>query len=187
MVPLTASRRLTCPSTLFCQVGELESSKSAMKTLAPEFSALMIILRSTGPVISTRRSSRSVRNGRDRPLALADARGLREEVGHAAVVDFLLPDPSSSQEFPAAAFELSRQPGEEGAGFRGENLRFSFRVGECCCAHTVSIVRLGKLIPQGRSQRTTRPLRTSALAKLGPGVSTWPSGFTSGGVPEPRG
>ena len=33
---------------LFSQVGELESSKSAMKTLAPEFSALMIILRSTG-------------------------------------------------------------------------------------------------------------------------------------------
>ena len=30
-----------------------------MKTLAPELSALMIILRSTGPVISTRRSSRS--------------------------------------------------------------------------------------------------------------------------------
>ncbi len=43
----------------FCQVGELESSKSAMKTLAPELSALMIIFRSTGPVISTRRSRRS--------------------------------------------------------------------------------------------------------------------------------
>ncbi len=28
-----------------------------MNTFAPEFSALMIILRSTGPVISTRRSS----------------------------------------------------------------------------------------------------------------------------------
>src|SRR5881628_1437539 len=44
---------------LFAQVGELASSKSAMKTLAPELSALMIILRSTGPVISTRRSARS--------------------------------------------------------------------------------------------------------------------------------
>src|SRR6266496_1426299 len=59
MVPSTASRRLSWPSRLFCQVGEFESSKSAMKTLAPEFSALMIILRSTGPVISTRRSTRS--------------------------------------------------------------------------------------------------------------------------------
>jgi hypothetical protein len=38
------------------QVGALESSKSAMKTLAPELSALMTILRSTGPVISTRLS-----------------------------------------------------------------------------------------------------------------------------------
>ena len=44
---------------LLLQVGELASSKSAMKTLAPEFSALITILRSTGPVISTRRSSRS--------------------------------------------------------------------------------------------------------------------------------
>ena len=30
-----------------------------MKTFAPELSALIIIFRSTGPVISTRRSSRS--------------------------------------------------------------------------------------------------------------------------------
>ena len=38
-------------------VGEFESSKSAMNTVAPEFSALITILRSTGPVISTRRSA----------------------------------------------------------------------------------------------------------------------------------
>ena len=37
-------------------MGALESSKSAMYTLAPELRALMTILRSTGPVISTRRS-----------------------------------------------------------------------------------------------------------------------------------
>src|SRR5207302_883891 len=46
-------------STQFFHVGEFASSKSAMKTCAPEFSALIIILRSTGPVISTRRSRRS--------------------------------------------------------------------------------------------------------------------------------
>ena len=40
----------------FSQVGELASSKSAMKTFAPELRALIIIFRSTGPVISTRRS-----------------------------------------------------------------------------------------------------------------------------------
>jgi hypothetical protein len=55
----TASMRLICPVIWFDQVGELASSKSAMNTFAPEFRALMIILRSTGPVISTLRSSRS--------------------------------------------------------------------------------------------------------------------------------
>ncbi len=43
---------------MLSQVGELASSKSAMKTLAPELRALIIIFRSTGPVISTRRSRR---------------------------------------------------------------------------------------------------------------------------------
>ena len=56
----TASIRLLWPSSWLSQVGESESSKSAMKTYAPELSALMTILRSTGPVISTRRSSRSL-------------------------------------------------------------------------------------------------------------------------------
>ena len=51
-----ASRRFTWPSITLRQVGEVESSKSAMKTFAPELSALITILRSTGPVISVRRS-----------------------------------------------------------------------------------------------------------------------------------
>src|SRR5213083_1068064 len=59
MVRRTASRRLICPSTMLCQVGQFASSKSAMKVEAPEFSALITILRSVGPVSSTRRSSRS--------------------------------------------------------------------------------------------------------------------------------
>ena len=41
-----------------------------MNTLAPEFSALMTILRSTGPVISTRRSLRSAGIGATDQLAL---------------------------------------------------------------------------------------------------------------------
>jgi len=41
------------------QEGALESSKSAMNTLAPELRAFITILRSGGPVISTRLSSRS--------------------------------------------------------------------------------------------------------------------------------
>src|SRR5208282_783442 len=44
-------------------VGEWASSKSAMKTRAPELRALMIIFRSTGPVISTLRSVRSAGAG----------------------------------------------------------------------------------------------------------------------------
>ena len=63
IVPRTASARFSWPSTTLSQVGESASSKSAMKTRAPELSALIIILRSTGPVISTRRSSRSAGGG----------------------------------------------------------------------------------------------------------------------------
>jgi hypothetical protein len=47
---------LSWPLTIFAHVGELESSKSAMNVLAPEFNALMTIFLSVGPVISTRRT-----------------------------------------------------------------------------------------------------------------------------------
>src|SRR3954468_8530538 len=55
----TAWVQLSWPAIALAQGGESASSKSAMKTLAPELSALIIIFRSTGPVISTRRSFRS--------------------------------------------------------------------------------------------------------------------------------
>ena len=58
-----ASIRFAWPPTTFIQVGEFASSKSAMKPRAPEFRALMTIFRSTGPVISTRRSRRSCGGG----------------------------------------------------------------------------------------------------------------------------
>ena len=57
---------------MLANMGDVASSKSAMKTVAPEFSALTIILRSTGPVISTRRSSRSLGDRRDLPVAVAN-------------------------------------------------------------------------------------------------------------------
>ena len=50
----------------FCQVGEFESSKSAMNIRAPELRALMTIFRSTGPVISTRRSCSAAGTGSTR-------------------------------------------------------------------------------------------------------------------------
>ncbi len=43
---------------MFSQSGVFASSKSASQTFAPELSALMVIFRSVGPVISTRRSTR---------------------------------------------------------------------------------------------------------------------------------
>ena len=109
MVPRTASRRLTWPSRLLFQVGELESSKSAMKTLAPELSALMIILRSTGPVISTRRSSRSAGMGATVHSLLADGCGLGQKIGQCAGVDLLLADLAARQKFLAARFERDRE------------------------------------------------------------------------------
>ena len=51
---------------MLAQVGEFESSKSAMNPRAPELSALMTILRVVGPVISTRRSWSASGTGADR-------------------------------------------------------------------------------------------------------------------------
>ena len=85
-----ASRRLMWPSMRLLQVGVFESSKSAMNTLAPEFNALMIILRSTGPVISTRRSSKSAGKRSHLPVALADFGGLRQEIGALTGIESLL-------------------------------------------------------------------------------------------------
>ena len=58
-----------------------------MNTLAPEFSALMIILRSTGPVISTRRSSRSAGIGATRQSPSRMARVSAQEIGRLAGVE----------------------------------------------------------------------------------------------------
>ena len=51
------------PAITLAQGGDRASSKSAMNTLAPELRALIIIFRSTGPVISTLRLSRSAGAG----------------------------------------------------------------------------------------------------------------------------
>src|SRR5215210_561511 len=59
MVRSIASFMLSWLSSMLCQVGQLASSKSAIQQLAPELSAFMVILRSGGPVSSTRRSCRS--------------------------------------------------------------------------------------------------------------------------------
>ena len=93
------------PSTRFDQVGEFASSKSAMKTCAPELSALITIFRSVGPVISTRRSCEVGRRLGDLPVALADVLRLREEVGHLAGEQALLPRGSRGEQLLAPAAE----------------------------------------------------------------------------------
>jgi len=47
IVRRTASRRLTWPSIMLCQVGQFASSKSAMNVEAPQLTALITILRSS--------------------------------------------------------------------------------------------------------------------------------------------
>ena len=70
---------------MFSHSGVLASSRSASQTFAPELSALIVILRSVGPVISTRRSTRPGRRvGHPPRVVLADVLGLGEEVQRAA-------------------------------------------------------------------------------------------------------
>ena len=92
----------------------MASSKSAMNTLAPELSALITILRSTGPVISTRRSARSAGRRCDLPVAVADVGGLGQEVGHLAGVDPCAAAPArAASKFLAAGVEAAVQVGDE--------------------------------------------------------------------------
>jgi hypothetical protein len=83
-----------------------------MNTRAPELSALMIILRSTGPVISTRRVLQVVRRRRHRPVAVADSARLGEEVGaRAAQRGPALP--AARRTLAAARLEAPRQLRDE--------------------------------------------------------------------------
>ena len=108
-----ASRRLMWPSSRLFHVGVLESSKSAMKTFAPELSALMIILRSTGPVISTRRSRISAGRG---ATVHADSRMERvssRKFGLLAGVESLLPLLACVEQLLAAGVEGALQVHDE--------------------------------------------------------------------------
>ena len=106
----------------FSHVGEFASSKSAMNTLAPELSALITILRSTGPVISTRRSAISSGNGAIRQSPSRTSRGLREEVGQLARREPRRAlGPSREQLAPALA-ELALEVGQELDRLRREDV-----------------------------------------------------------------
>ena len=97
----------------FSHVGELASSKSAMNTLAPELSALITILRSTGPVISTRRSAISSGDGATCQSPLADVARLGQEVGQLARREARCAlDPAREHLAPPLA-ELALEVGQE--------------------------------------------------------------------------
>ena len=121
IVRRTASETLRCPSTTFVHVGEFASSKSAMKTRAPELNALIIIFRSTGPVISQRRSCRSGGRRRDAPVAFPDVPRLRQEARQRAGVELELARvapleqllPCRVQFAMEAPDEVERLPGQD--------------------------------------------------------------------------
>jgi len=105
-----------------------ESSKSAMNTLAPELSALMIILRSTGPVISTRRSRMSL-GRRHRPLGFAHLPGFLKKVRLLASVKLFLPFvPRLEQRF-APRVEGALQIDDKRNRIRREDLLIAFAHG----------------------------------------------------------
>ena len=105
---------------MLAQVGELASSKSVMNTRAPELSALMTILRSVGPVISTRRSWMSAGVGAT-VQSVPDVFGFRQEIGPLATVQRGLALVAAGEEFVAPVAEFPVQRGDEGHRFRRED------------------------------------------------------------------
>jgi hypothetical protein len=93
-----------------------------MKTFAPELRALIIILRSTGPVISTRRSRRSPASGATchslsrSPLGAVQKLGdnVGGEIGEAPF--------AARQELVAGVAQAAVEAGDEAQGFGGEDL-----------------------------------------------------------------
>ena len=74
------------PSTMLRHVGAFASSKSAMKPSAPELSALIVILRSVGPVISTQRCCMSAGTGAtvQSPSLISRVSGRKSSISPAA-------------------------------------------------------------------------------------------------------
>jgi hypothetical protein len=87
----------------------VESSKSAMNTLAPEFSALMIILRvdRSGDLDTT--VPDRFRNLGDAPLAFADVPGLGQKVGQLAGIEARLAFAAGREQAAAARFKTAMQ------------------------------------------------------------------------------
>ena len=84
-----------------------------MKTRAPELSALIIILRSTGPVISQRRSSQIGRRWGDPPVAGADRPRPRVEARILTGVEPRLPVAAALQQLEPSRVQRAVQTVDE--------------------------------------------------------------------------
>ena len=108
---------------MLSQSGVLASSKSASHTLAPEFSALIVIFLSVGPVISTRRSIRPGAGGATRQeVSLRIASVLVQEVERAAGRQLVLAPGPGLQQLVAALAELAVQHGYQVERLGGQDL-----------------------------------------------------------------
>ena len=81
----------------------------------------MIILASTGPVISTRRRCSAGGTGATFQSPFADVRGFRQEVGHFAGVDAGLARDAGLQQFLAACLEGAVQLGDQRQRIMGQD------------------------------------------------------------------
>ena len=104
---------LIWPWIWFVHSGEFESSKSVMYESAPELKALMTILASTGPVISTRRQCSAGGTGAIFQSPARIVRGRGEEVGPLAGVEALGALDAGGQQLLAARLEGAVQLGDE--------------------------------------------------------------------------
>ncbi len=106
---------------MLAQVGELASSKSTMKTLAPELNALISILASVGPVISTRRLARAGGAGAtcQSPLRTSAVSGRKSGRSPARSL-FHRSAPGGQDPFPAGA-QPALEIGDEGERLIGQD------------------------------------------------------------------
>ncbi len=105
------------------QCGVFASSRSANQTFAPEFRALIIILRSVGPVISTRRSRRSGGAGATCQSPSRTAAVSGQEVQPAGAGDLVPLGPAGRQQLVPAVREPLVEEGDELQRPVGEDLR----------------------------------------------------------------
>ena len=156
----------------FCQVGEFESSKSAMNIFAPELSALITIFRSTGPVISTRRSCSSAGTGATRQSPSRIVLRLRQEVGELAVAQALRPLVPRCEQLAPPRAERPLELGEEVDRVGGEDglRRMRGLYGVSARIRSAATFWSRVSLPSGERTISSATLRRGAEAEVGAGI-----------------